>query len=125
MKKMMMALALCLMSAMVMAGNRQVSTVLPAETPSVTVTLDGKQHVVQPTKATLKEVDASDVEVVVYAGKNNAKVTLPIAYNTILEIGLHAAEWARGLNVITEDQWEQVYHEYRKQVGSGSRKEQI
>ena len=120
MKKMMMALALCLMSAMVMAGNRQVSTVLPAETPSVTVTLDGKQHVVKPTKATLKEVD---VEVVVYAGKNDAKVTLPIAYNTILEIGLHAAEWARGLNVITEDQWEQVYMEYRKQVGSGSRKE--
>ena len=118
-----MALALCLMSAMVMAGNRQVSTVLPAETPSVTVTLDGKQHVVKPTKATLKEVDASHVEVVVYAGKNNAKVTLPIAYNTILEIGLHAAEWARGLNVITEDQWEQVYMEYRKQVGSGSRKE--
>ena len=123
MKKMMMALALCLMSAMVMAGNRQVSTVLPAETPSVTVTLDGKQHVVKPTKATLKEVDASHVEVVVYAGKNNAKVTLPIAYNTILEIGLHAAEWARGLNVITEDQWEQVYMEYRKQVDSGSRKE--
>ena len=123
MKKMMMALALCLMSAMVMAGNRQVSTVLPAETPSVTVTLDGKQYVVKPTKATLKEVDASHVEVVVYAGKNNAKVTLPIAYNTILEIGLHAAEWARGLNVITEDQWEQVYMEYRKQVGSGSRKE--
>ena len=123
MKKMMMALALCLMSAMVMAGNRQVSTVLPAETPSVTVTLDGKQHVVKPTKATLKEVDASHVEVVVYAGKNNAKVTLPIAYNTILEIGLHAAEWARGLNVITENQWEQVYMEYRKQVGSGSRKE--
>ena len=123
MKKMMMALALCLMSAMVMAGNRQVSTVLPAETPSVTVTLDGKQHVVKPTKATLKEVDASHVEVVVYAGKDNAKVTLPIAYNTILEIGLHAAEWARGLNVITEDQWEQGYMEYRKQVGSGSRKE--
>ena len=123
MKKMMMALALCLMSAMVMAGNRQVSTVLPAETPSVTVTLDGKQHVVKPTKATLKEVDASHVEVVVYAGKDNAKVTLPIAYNTILEIGLHAAEWARGLNVITEDQWEQVYMEYRKQVDSGSRKE--
>lgn len=123
MKKMMMALALCLMSVISMAGNRQVSTVLPAETPSVTVTLDGKQHVVKPTKATLKEVDASHVEVVVYAGKNNAKVTLPIAYNTILEIGLHAAEWARGLNVITEDQWEQVYMEYRKQVGSGSRKE--
>ena len=123
MKKMMMALALCLMSVISMAGNRQVSTVLPAETPSVTVTLDGKQHVVKPTKATLKEVDASHVEVVVYAGKDNAKVTLPIAYNTILEIGLHAAEWARGLNVITEDQWEQVYMEYRKQVGSGSRKE--
>ena len=79
MKKMMMALALCLMSAMVMAGNRQVSTVLPAETPSVTVTLDGKQHVVKPTKATLKEVDASHVEVVVYVGKDDAKVTIQIA----------------------------------------------
>ena len=122
-KRFALAIMACLMSAMVMAGNRQVSTVLPAETPSVTVTLDGKQHVVKPTKATLKEVDASHVEVVVYAGKDNAKVTLPIAYNTILEIGFHAAEWARGLNVITEDQWEQVYHEYRKQVGSGSRKE--
>ena len=113
----------CLMSVISMAGNRQVSTVLPAETPSVTVTLEGKQHVVKPTKVIVKEVDASHVECIVYAGKNNAKVTLPIAYNTILEIGLHAAEWARGLNVITEDQWEQVYHEYRKQVGSGSRKE--
>ena len=123
MKKMMMALALCLMSVISMAGNRQVSTVLPAETPSVTVTLEGKQHVVKPTKVIVKEVDASHVECIVYAGKDNAKLTLPIAYNTLWEIGLHAAEWARGLNVITEDQWEQVYHEYRKQVGSGSRKE--
>ena len=62
MKKMMMALALCLMSAMVMAGNRQVSTALPAHTPSVTVTLDGKQHVVKPTKAyrQLKAISTSD-----------------------------------------------------------------
>ena len=62
MKKMMMALALCLMSAMVMAGNRQVSTALPAQTPSVTVTLDGKQHVVKPTKAyrQLKAISTSD-----------------------------------------------------------------
>ncbi len=34
MKKTMMALALCLMSATIFAGNRQVSTTLPAETPS-------------------------------------------------------------------------------------------
>lgn len=122
-KRFALAIMACLMSVISMAGNRQVSTVLPAETPSVTVTLEGKQHVVKPTKVIVKEVDASHVECIVYADKDNAKVMLPIAYNTILEIGLHAAEWARGLNVITEDQWEQVYMEYRKQVGSGSRKE--
>ena len=118
MKKMMMALALCLMSAMVMAGNRQVSTALPAQTPSVTVTLDGKQHVVKPTKATIQEVDASHVECIVYAGKDNAKVTLPIAYNTLWLIGIRVAELARDLNLITEVQIEQVYKEYRKQVGA-------
>ena len=118
MKKLMMALALCLMSAMVMAGNRQVSTALPAQTPSVTVTLDGKQHVVKPTKATIQEVDASHVECTVYAGKDNAKVTLPIAYNTLWQIGIRVAELARDLNLITEDQMEQVYKEYRKQVGA-------
>ena len=123
MKKLMMALALCLMSAMVMAGNRQVSTALPAQTPSVTVTLDGKQHVVKPTKATVQEVDASHVECIVYAGKDNAKVTLPIAYNTLWLIGIRVAELARDLNLITEVQIEQVYKEYRKQVGAAVKTE--
>lgn len=118
MKKMMMALALCLMSAMVMAGNRQVSTALPAETPSVAVTLDGKQHVVKPTKATVKEVDASHVECVVYAGRDNAKVTLPISYDALLKIGMHAVEVAREFNLITEEQFLQAQKEYRKQVGT-------
>ena len=123
MKKMMMALALCLMSAMVMAGNRQVSTALPAQTQSVTGTLDGKQHVVKPTKATIQEVDASHVECIVYAGKDNAKVTLPIAYNTLWQIGIRVAELARDLNLITEVQIEQVYKEYRKQVGAAVKTE--
>ena len=118
-----MALALCLMSAMVMAGNRQVSTALPAHTPSVTVTLDGKQHVVKPTKATIQEVDASHVECFVYAGKDNAKVTLPIAYNTLWLIGIRVAELARDLNLITEDQLEQAHQEYRKQVGAAVKTE--
>ena len=123
MKKMMMALGLCLMSAMVMADNRQVSTALPAQTPSVTVTLDGKQHVVKPTKATIQEVDASHVECIVYAGKDNAKVTLPIAYNTLWLIGIRVAELARDLNLITEDQLEQAHQEYRKQVGAAVKTE--
>ena len=53
-----------------------------------------------------------------YAGKDNAKVTLPIAYNTLWLIGIRVAELARDLNLITEDQMEQVYKEYRKQVGA-------
>ena len=61
-KRFALAIMACLMSAMVMAGNRQVSTALPAQTPSVTVTLDGKQHVVKPTKAyrQLKAISTSD-----------------------------------------------------------------
>ena len=47
MKKTMMALALCLMSAMTFAAGRQVTTTLPTSTPAVTLTIDGKKHVVQ------------------------------------------------------------------------------
>lgn len=117
-KRFALAVMACLMSAMVMAGNRQVSTALPAKTPSVAVTLDGKQHVVKPTKATVKEVDASHVECIVYAGRDNAKVTLPISYDALLKIGMHAVEVAREFNLITEEQFLQAQKEYRKQVGT-------
>ena len=113
----MMALALCLMSAISFAGNRQVSTTLPTETPSVTLTLDGKQRVVQPTKAAIKEADASHVRCTVYAGKDKAEVLLPISYDTVLELGYKAAETAYNLNLINAQQWQDICSEYQRQKG--------
>ena len=115
MKKTMMALALCLMSAISFAGNRQVSTTLPAETPSVTLTLDGKQRVVQLTKAAIKEADASHVRCTVYAGKDKAEVLLPISYNTMLELGYKTAEIAHNLNLINAQEWHDICREYQRQ----------
>ena len=53
MKKVMMALSLCLMSVITFANNRQMTAVLPAAAPSVKMTIDGKNHIVKPTKAML------------------------------------------------------------------------
>lgn len=97
-------MALCLMSAISFAGNRQVSTTLPAETPSVTITQDGKQRVVHLTKAVVKEADASHVRCTVYAGKDKAEVLLPISYDTVLDLGYRAAETAYSLNLINTQQ---------------------
>ena len=49
MKKVMMALSLCLMSVIGFANNRQMTAVLPSNVPSVSMTIDGKNHVVKPT----------------------------------------------------------------------------
>ena len=114
MKKMMMALVLCLMSAMVFAGNRQVSTALPAETPAVTLTLDGQKQSVKPTKAAVKEVDEKHVECVVYAGKDHASVVLPVSFDILMGIGYRLLEMARSINIISEEQWQGVVREYNQ-----------
>lgn len=117
MKKTMMVLALCLMSAMIFAGNRQVSTTLPAETPYVVLTLDGKQRIVQPTQAAMREVDDNHVECIVYAGKDKAKVTLPISFDNVLSIGYHALDIAHDLHIISDEQWQMVVNECQRLGG--------
>lgn len=111
---MMMALALCLMSATIFADNRQVATALPAETPTVTLTLDGQKQTVKPTKAAVKEVDDSHVQCVVYAGKDNASVVLPIGFDNLMGIGYRVLEMARKINIISEEQWQEVVGEYHR-----------
>ena len=114
MKKMMMALALCLMSAITFAENRQVSTALPAETPSVILNLDGQKHVIKPNKAAVKEIDAQHVECTVFAGKDKASVTLPIGFDNLLTLSKCAAEMARNLHIISEQQWQEIENEYQR-----------
>lgn len=114
MKKMMMALALCLMSATIFADNRQVATALPAETPTVTLTLDGQKQTVKPTKAMVKEVDENHVQCVVYAGKDHASVVLPIGFDNLMGIGYRVLEMARKINIISEEQWQECVREYHR-----------
>mgnify|MGYP003440651524 FL=1 len=116
MKKAMMALSLCLMSVIGFANNRQVVGVLPANMPSVNLTIDGKNHVVKPTKAVVREVDDKHVKCIVYANKDKAEVTLPISYDTVLELGARVAELCHTLGIATDKQYEDFLKWYNKQM---------
>jgi hypothetical protein len=116
MKKTMMALSLCLMSVIGFANNRQVVGVLPANMPSVNLTIDGKNHTVKPTKAVVKEVDDKHVKCIVYANKDKAEVTLPISYDTILELGARVAELCHTMGIATDKQYEDFLKWYNQQM---------
>ena len=116
MKKVMMALALCLMSAITFANNRQMVTTLPANTPSIHLTIDGKNHKVQPTKAVVKEVDDQHVKCIVYANKDKAEVTLPISYDTLLKLGARFAELCHTMGLATDKQYADFLIWYEQQT---------
>ena len=118
MKKTMMALSLCLMSVIGFAGNRQMVAALPSNIPSVTLTIDGKAKVVKPTKAFVKEVDDNHVKCIVFSNKDKAEVTLPISYDTILQLGEKVAEVFLALNIVTDKQYEDFLWWYNHQVAS-------
>ena len=118
MKKTMMALSLCLMSVIGFAGNRQMVAALPSNIPSVKLTIDGKAKVVKPTKALVKEVDDNHVKCIVFSNKDKAEVTLPISYDTILQLGEKVAEVFHALNIVTDKQYEDFLWWYNHQVAS-------
>ena len=116
MKKTMMALALCLMSAMTFAVGRQVTTTLPASTPTMTFTIDGTKHVVQPDKATMQEVGNNQVRCIVYAGKDKAEVTLPVSYDTVIELGAKVAEFCHTMGIASDAQYDEFQKWYTQQT---------
>lgn len=116
MKKVMMALALCLMSAIGCAETRQMAAILPTNTPCVSLTIDGNTHKVQLTKAVVREVDDKHVKCIVYAGKDKAEITLPISYNLILQLGERVAELCHTMNIITEKQYTDFLWWYNHQI---------
>ena len=116
MKKTMMALSLCLMSVIGFANNRQVTALLPNNMPSVSMTIDGKNHTVKPTKAVVKEIDDKHVKCIVYANRDKAEVTLPISYDTILELGARVAELCHGLGIATDKQYADFLKWYNQQM---------
>ena len=117
MKKVMMALSLCLMSVICFANNRQVTGQLPSNTPSVTLTIDGKTHMVQPTKAVMQEVDDSHVKCIVYANKDKAEVTLPVGYDTMLKLGSGVAKLCHTLGIVSDKQYEECMKWLEQQTG--------
>ena len=116
MKKTMMALSLCLMSVIGFANNRQVVGVLPANMPSVNLTIDGKNHTVKPTKAVVKEVNDKHVRCIVYANKDKAEVILPISYDTVLELGARIAELCHTMGIATDKQYTDFLKWYNQQM---------
>ena len=116
MKKAMMALSLCLMSVIGFAGNRQMVTALPENTPSVSMTIDGKTHQVKPTKAVVQEVDENRVKCIVYANSDKAEVVLPVSYDTVLKLGARIAEWCYNLGMATDKQYAEFLMWYEKQT---------
>ena len=116
MKKTMMALALCLMSAIGFAQTRQMVAALPANTPSVNLTIDGKAHKVQPTKAVVREVDDKHVKCIVYAGKDKAETILPISYDIVLDLGARFAEICHSLGVVDDKQYTEFLRRYNQQT---------
>ena len=116
MKKAMMALSLCLMSVICFANNRQVTALLPSNMPSVSMTIEGKNHIVKPTKAMLKEVDDKHVKCIVFANKDKAEVTLPVSYDTVLKLGFHVAELCHTLGIATDKQYEDFLKWYNQQM---------
>ena len=116
MKKTMMALSLCLMSVIGFANNRQVVGILPADMPSVNLTIDGKNHTVRPTKAVVKEVDDKHVKCIVFANKDKAEMTLPVSYDTILKLGYHVAELCHTLGIAPDKQYEEFLKWYNQQM---------
>lgn len=116
MKKTMMALSLCLMSVIGFANNRQVVGLLPANMPSVNLTIDGKTHTVKPTKAMIKEVDDKHVKCIVFANRDKAEITLPISYDTVLELGAHVAELCHTMGIASDKQYEEFLKWYNQQM---------
>ena len=116
MKKTMMALSLCLMSVICFANNRQVTALLPSNMPSVSMTIDGKNHIVKPTKAVVKEVDDKHVKCIVFANKDKAEVTLPVSYDIVLKLGFHVAELCHTLGIATDKQYEDFLKWYNQQM---------
>ena len=116
MKKTMMALSLCLMSVIGFANNRQVVGILPANMPSVNLTIDGKNHTVKPTKAMIKEVDDKHVKCIVFANRDKAEITLPISYDIFLELGARVAELCHTMGIASDKQYEEFLKWYNQQM---------
>ena len=105
---------LCVMG--VSAQSRSMSTTIPQEHQiPVDVTIDKDSFTLIPQKVAVCEVDASHVQVVVYHNRGNAKVTLPVSYDLVLDAVKVAWDFAYKVKLITAEQYQAGLREYERQ----------
>ncbi len=117
MKKNVLCLALGLvLSATAVAENRSSFANLPSNTPTVTLTIDGKNKQVKPTRVEVREKSESSINCIVKAGKDKAQVTLPISYDLFVTFCYRSAGLAHSLGIITDAQKAECDKWYNNQI---------
>jgi hypothetical protein len=108
---------LCVMGVSAQTANRSVAAVIPQEYQiPVNVTIDDEPFNLIPQKAAVYEVDSSHVQLVVYHNRGNAKVTVPVTYDWVLDATDVVLGFAYKTNIITQQQhefWLRVYTSQR------------
>lgn len=111
-------MAAAIMSVAAMAGNRSTSSTLPANTPSVNVTVDGKSKAVKPDHVAIVEKDATHTEITISAKKDKATVSVPVGYNTVMDWAMKAAELLKVCGLMNNDDYQKCIYWYEHQIGA-------
>jgi hypothetical protein len=82
---------------------------------SVDVTIDNQSFALIPQKVVVVETNSTHVQMIMYHNRGDAKVTLPVSYDLVLDAVKVAWEFARKVNVITEEQYQAGLREYERQ----------
>ena len=105
-----------LLCVMGVSAQRSMTSVIPQEHQiPVSVTIDDEPFNLILQKAAVYEVDSSHVQLVVYYNRGNAKVTLPVSYDLVLDAVKVGWDFAHKVNLITEEQYQAGLREYERQ----------
>lgn len=112
-------LLFCLTALLCVIGvsaQRSMTAVIPQDHQiPVNVTIDDDSFNLIPQKAAVYEVDSSHIQLVVYHNRGNAKVTLPVSYDLVLDAVKVGWDFAHKVNLITEEQYQAGLREYERQ----------
>lgn len=115
MRKLLFCLA-ALLCVMGVSAQRSMTAVIPQDHQiPVNVTIDNDSFNLIPQKAAVYEVDSSHVQLVVYHNRGNAKVTLPVSYDLVLDAVKVGWDFAHKVNLITDEQYQAGLREYERQ----------
>jgi hypothetical protein len=116
MKKLLFCLTALLCVMGVSAQSRSMTAVIPQDYQcSINMTIDNQSFALTPQKVSAVEVDSTHVQMILYHNRGNAKVTLPVSYDLILDAVKVAWDFAHKVNLITKEQYQAGLREYERQ----------